>query len=58
MFYFLKFIWRGGNDRVKRGGLRMVGVVVFSQTQKMVWTKHLHDPNHSGFLWRPSCFIV
>ena len=56
---FFKFIWSGGNDRVKRaylcndylnGGLRMVDVVAFSQAQKLVWTKHLLDPNYSNFL--------
>ena len=47
---FFKFIWNGGNDRVKRkyllnnysdGGLRMVDIETFSQAQKMVWAKHL-----------------
>ena len=57
---FFKFIWSGGNDRVKRaylcndysnGGLRMVDTEAFSQAQKLVWTKHLLDPNYSGF-WK------
>ena len=55
---FFKFIWSGCNDRVKRaylcngysnGGLRMVDSEAFSQAQKLVWTKHLLDPNYSGF---------
>ena len=57
---FFKFIWSGGNDRVKRaylcndylnGGLRMVDVVAFSHAQKLVWTKHLLDPNYSS-IWK------
>jgi len=57
---FFKFIWNGGNDRVKRaflcndysnGGLRMVDVLAFSQAQKLVWAKHLLDPNFSAF-WK------
>ena len=57
---FFKFIWNGGNDRVKRaylcidytnGGLRMVDAEAFSKAQKLVWTKHLLDPNYSGF-WK------
>jgi len=58
MFY--KFIWNGGNDRVKRnyllndysdGGLRMVDMVAFSQAQKLVWAKNMLDPNYSNF-WK------
>ena len=54
-----KFIWNGGNDRVKRNfllndysdcGLRMIDVEAFSQAQKMVWVKHLLDPNYNNFL--------
>ena len=57
---FFKFIWSGGNDRVKRaflyndysnGGLRMIDVAAFSQAQKMVWAKHLLDPTYSDF-WK------
>jgi hypothetical protein len=57
---FYKFIWNGGNDRVKRkilcnnyddGGLRMIDSYVFSQAQKTVWVKHLLDPNYSNF-WK------
>ena len=57
---FLKFIWSGGNDCVKRtyllndynqGGLRMVDVEAFSQAQKLVWVKHLLDPNYTSF-WK------
>ena len=55
-----KFIWNGGNDRVKRNfllndysdcGLRMIDVEAFSQAQKMVWVKHLLDPNYNNF-WK------
>ena len=57
---FFKFVWNGGNDRVKRnifcndygdGGLRMIDPLVFSQAQKLVWVKHLLDPNYSSF-WK------
>ena len=57
---FFKFIWNGGNDRVKRkyllnnysdGGLRMVDIETFSQAQKMVWAKHLLDPDYKSF-WK------
>ena len=57
---FFKFIWSGGNDRVKRaflyndysnGGLRMIDVAAFSQAQKMVWAKHLLDLTYSDF-WK------
>ena len=57
---FFKFIWNGGNDRVKRkyllndygdGGLRMIDVEAFAQAQKMVWVKHLLDPNYDNF-WK------
>ena len=57
---FFKFIWNGGNDRVKRNfllndysdcGLRMIDVEAFSQAQKMVWVKHLLDPNYNHF-WK------
>ena len=33
------------------GGLRMIEVEAFSQAQKMVWAKHLLDPNYSSF-WK------
>ena len=55
-----KFIWSGGNDRVKRkyllndysdGGLRMIDVEAFSQAQKMLWVKHLLDPSYDNF-WK------
>ena len=57
---FFKFIWSGGNDRVKHaflyndysnGGFRMIDVAAFSQAQKMVWAKHLLDPTYSDF-WK------
>ena len=57
---FYKFIWNGGNDRVKRnilcndyddGGLRMFDPLLFSQAQKLTWVKHLLDPNYSSF-WK------
>ena len=41
---FFKFIWKGGNDRVKRnysyngydeGGLRMIDIEAFSKAQKI-----------------------
>ncbi len=57
---FFKFIWNGGNDRVKRdilcnsyedGGLRMVDPLLFSQAQKSIWVKQLLDPNYSSF-WK------
>jgi hypothetical protein len=49
---FFKFIWNGGNDRVKRkilctdltaAGLRMIDPLIFHQAQKMVWVKFLLD---------------
>ena len=49
---FFKFIWSGGNDRVKRhcvcndysqGGLRMVDPYSFALAQKMTWVKLLFD---------------
>ena len=57
---FYKFIWNGGNDRVKRdilcnnyehGGLRMFDPLLFSQAQKFIWVKQLLDPNYSSF-WK------
>ena len=57
---FYKFIWNGGNDRVKRnilcndfdkGGLRMIDPLIFSQAQKFIWIKQLLDPNYSSF-WK------
>jgi len=57
---FFKFIWNGGNDRVKRdfmyldynlGGLRMVNPYYFAQAQKLVWVKHLLDDNFSS-VWK------
>ena len=56
----LKFIWNGGNDRVKTnylyndysdGGLRMIDVAAFSQAQKLIWAKRLLDPNYDSF-WK------
>ena len=32
-------------------GLRMIDVEAFSQAQKMVWVKHLLDPNYNHF-WK------
>lgn len=52
-----KFIWNGGNDRVKRnflfhdyteGGLRMIDVAAFSQAQKLVWAKKMLDPDYES----------
>ena len=57
---FHKFIWNGGNDRVKRdilcndydhGGLRMFDPLLFFQAQKSIWVKQLLDPNYSSF-WK------
>ena len=57
---FFKFIWNGGNDRVKRdilcndyehGGLRMFDLQLFSYAQKSIWVKHLLDPAYSSF-WK------
>ena len=57
---FFKFIWKGGNDRVKRnyfynsygeGGLRMIDIEAFSKAQKLVWAKHLLDTDYNGF-WK------
>ena len=57
---FYKFIWNGGNDRVKRdilcndydhGGLRMFDPLLFFQAQKSIWVKQLLDPNYSSF-WK------
>ena len=58
MFY--KFIWNGGNDRVKRTcirndydycGLRMIDPYNFSLAQKMTWVKLLLDNNFES-LWK------
>ena len=57
---FFKFIWNGGNDRVKRkivctdysmGGLRMVDPYTFALAQRMVWVNHLLDDSYSS-LWK------
>ena len=57
---FFKFIWKGGNDRVKRnyfyngygeGGLRMIDIEAFSKAQKLVWAKNLLDIDYNGF-WK------
>ena len=57
---FFKFIWNGGNDRVKRanlcldyssGGLRMVNPYIFAQAQKMIWVKYLLDDNYDS-MWK------
>ena len=59
-YLFYKFIWNGGNDRVKRdifcndyehGGLRMFDPLLFSQAQKFIWVKQLLDPTYSSF-WK------
>ena len=56
---FLKFIWSGCNDRVKRqlmcnefsiAGLRMIDPYTFSLAQKMSWIKMLLDDNYDS-LW-------
>ena len=58
MFY--KFIWNGGNDRVKRVyvrnhfnhcGLRMIDTYNFSLAQKMTWVKLLFDNRYDSF-WK------
>ena len=58
MFY--KFIWNGGNDRVKRAcirnnyndcGLRMIDPYHFSLAQKMTWVKLLFDNKFEHF-WK------
>ena len=55
--HLYKFIWNGGNDRVKRdiicndydhGGLKMFDPLLFFQAQKSIWVKQLLDPNYSG----------
>ena len=55
-----KFIWSGGNDRVKRkcvfndysvGGLRMVDPYAFAIAQKMTWVKLLFDNNFES-IWK------
>ena len=33
------------------GGLRMIDVEAFAQAQKLVWAKHLLDPNYDSF-WK------
>lgn len=57
---FFKFIWNGGNDRVKRKimcsdysrcGLRMVDPLSYALAQKMVWVNHLLDDNYSS-IWK------
>ena len=57
---FYKFIWNGGNDRVKRdilcndyehGGLRMFDLHLFSHAQKFIWVKQLLDPGYYSF-WK------
>ena len=58
MFY--KFIWNGGNDRVKRVyvrnyfnhcGLRMIDTYNFSLAQNMTWVKLLFDNRYDSF-WK------
>ena len=58
MFY--KFIWNGGNDRVKRqfmcndfniAGLRMINPYIFSLAQKMSWVNILLDDNYQS-VWK------
>ena len=57
---FFKFIWNGGNDRVKRKcvcndfslcGLRMVDPYTFAMSQKMKWVKLLFD-NMIDTVWK------
>ena len=57
---FYKFIWNGGNDRVKRKclcndyslcGLRMIDPYNFAVAQKMSWVKLLLDNNYDS-LWK------
>ena len=57
---FFKFIWNGGNDRVKRKclcndysqcGLRMVDPSTFALAQKMSWVKLILD-NKFESLWK------
>ena len=47
---FFKFIWSGGNDRIKRKflyndydqcGLKMVDIRSFALAQKLVWSRHI-----------------
>ena len=56
---FFKFIWNEGNDRVKRSllyvmimesacGLRMIDPEAYALAQKMVWVKHLLDPEYNS----------
>ena len=55
-----KFIWSGGNDRVKRqfmcndislGGLGMIDPYIFSIAQKISWVKMLLNDNYDS-LWK------
>jgi hypothetical protein len=55
-----KFIWNGGNDRVKRKclcndfslcGLRMIDPLNFALAQKMMWVKQLLTINFES-LWK------
>ncbi|XP_071501744.1 uncharacterized protein [Diadema antillarum] len=55
-----KFIWNGGNDRIKRqylcndysqGGLRMINPSIFALSQKLNWVKMLHDESFDSF-WK------
>ncbi len=57
---FFKFIWNGGNDRVKRDymcndyfqcGLKMVDASAFALAQKMSWVKLLFD-NKFDSVWK------
>ena len=60
VFFFFKFMWNGGNDRVKRKclcndfslcGLRMVDPVIFAIAPKMSWVKLICD-NKFESLWK------
>ena len=55
-----KFIWNGGNDRVKRQfmcndfslcGLKMIDPYSYAIAQKMFWVKMLLDDNYIS-LWK------
>ena len=57
---YFNFIWKGGEDRVKRdflcldyslGGLRMVNVKCFAEAQKLTWVKYLLDDNYEC-MWK------
>ena len=63
---FYKFIWNGGNDRVKHdilcndydhAGLRMFDPLLFFQAQKSIWVKQLLDPNYSIF-WEKNEMLI